>query len=185
MNFIRGFLIFYCCLCLPVLAQTEQTESSTTEVQAPEQEQPQPDSESPTVDDGPPGWRERFKHLKRTGEVSPGNLPQVPVDLKEDYFRLLNGNLWLKPGGFVELDLYLDQGDPVGLFAFAPSLMRVVASWSLERTLASLFDVLDSAWTPILPGPPSGREPASIWRPTFSEKTGRPGCVTPTWSFPI
>jgi len=134
-NFIRGFLIFYCCLCLPVLAQTEQTESSTTEVQAPEQEQPQPDSESPTVDDGPPGWRERFKHLKRTGEVSPGNLPQVPVDLKEDYFRLLNGNLWLKPGGFVELDLYLDQGDPVGLFAFAPSQIGTVPTDEGRRFL--------------------------------------------------
>ena len=43
------------------------------------------------------------------------------MDLKEDYFKLLDGALWLKPGGFVELDAYLDQGDPVGLFAFTPS----------------------------------------------------------------
>lgn len=89
--------------------------------------QAQSPAPSPTIDEtvvqsgGPSGWRERFNHLRRTGEVSPGNLPQVPVNLKEDYYRLLDGNLWLKQGGFVELDAFLDQGESVGPFAFTPS----------------------------------------------------------------
>ena len=120
MGFLRGLFILIFCLCLPVSAQSEQTDSSTTEVQAADQV-PSSESEDRAEVEGPTGWRKRFEHLKRTGEVSPGNLPQVPVNLKEDYFKLLNGDLWLKPGGFVELDAYLDQGDPVGLFAFTPS----------------------------------------------------------------
>lgn len=135
MRFLRALVILCLCLCLPALAQTEQTEPSPADAQTNEPEQPPTESEAPEIEEGPAGWRDRFEHLKRTGEVSPGNLPQVPVDLKDDYFRLLNGNLWLKPGGFVELDIYLDQGDPVGLFAFTPSQIGTVPAEENRRVI--------------------------------------------------
>lgn len=131
-------LLVILCLVLPVGAQTEDGPSSSEVVHPVEIEiEPVTDSAAESTEDveGPAGWKERFNHLRRTGEVSPGNLPQVPANLKDDYFRLLNGNLWLNPGGFVELDAYLDQGDPVGLFAFTPSKIGTVPPEENRRFL--------------------------------------------------
>lgn len=143
-------MLLFLLLALPLAAQSEETQDQGEAEPSTEQ------SEEVEVE-GPSGWKERFEHLKRTGEVSPGNLPQVPVDLNKNYVRLFNGGLWLDPGGFVELDAYLDGGDPVGLFAFTPSqigtepaaeskrFLQLSPDWrlSLRRTRLSL-----DAYTP-------------------------------------
>lgn len=59
--------------------------------------------------------------LDQVGEVSPGAAPQVPLDLKTNYRSLFGGALWLKGGGFLQVDLVGDHGARSRPFSFAPS----------------------------------------------------------------
>ncbi|MBT9588426.1 hypothetical protein IV102_34120 [bacterium] len=59
--------------------------------------------------------------LDRAGQVNPGNTQHVPRDLNASYHSLLHDSLWIKAGGFLQVDALGDFGTRGNPTSMAPS----------------------------------------------------------------
>jgi len=59
--------------------------------------------------------------LDRSGEVNPGDSPQIPSDLHANYTPFLGDTLWLKAGGYLQLEASGDFGATGRQFTLTPS----------------------------------------------------------------
>jgi hypothetical protein len=59
--------------------------------------------------------------LERSGQVNPGNTLHVPRDLETRYHSLFEDRLWVKAGGFVQVDALGDFGERGNPTSMAPS----------------------------------------------------------------
>lgn len=59
--------------------------------------------------------------LERAGEVNPGHSPQRPLDLEKRFQEILEDALWLRLGGYLQVELSGDVGARGNPFALQPS----------------------------------------------------------------
>ncbi len=133
---IRGLLLLFLLLIAPldqVSAQAEQPSEDTASVRVKEatitdsegsSERVSGESEKEIEDQGPAGWQRRNAADKRKGAITIDNQPQVPPDL-DTYHALPWKNIYVKGGGFAEVDFITDLGHPGKQFSFTPSQIPI------------------------------------------------------------
>lgn len=67
----------------------------------------------------------RADNLDRVGDVEPDSYPQIPLDLRTKFRSFFNESLWLKAGGFLQLEGFGDFGAIGKPMVLAPSQLGV------------------------------------------------------------
>ena len=65
------------------------------------------------------------QNLLRAGRVNPGDSPQIPIDLYTHFQPYFGDKLWLKAGGYLEMNTMVDGGARGSSFSFSPSQLGV------------------------------------------------------------